>query len=387
MRNFLFSLLILLSAPLIILAQDSSTDRASELENQIKELEKKLAEVRDREKTLSSQISYMDNQIKLTTLKISEKETKIKTLEIEIASLSAQIERLESSLTSLSEILVKKVIPETYKRGDIKIFYLLFSSTRFADFLSRAKYIRAVQAYEKRLMYQTQEQKDKLSNLKEDREKKKSEAEALKKNLEGQKVILAQQKRDKEVLLEVTRNDEKRYQEMLEAARAERQAFLSILAGGGVVVKLRDIKEGEVVGAMIEGRSPCSTGTHLHFEVQKDQQPVNPVDYLKPISLSYDYNTDNIPEFLSPKGSWNWPVAEPVIVEQVFGMSYWARVLKYYGGAPHTGVDLNSKTSNLVRGVQDGTLYRGSISCGGGSLQFARVDQKDGIQTYYLHIL
>lgn len=393
MGKFLLIFLILFLTSRPSIAYDSSSEATPlrseaslNLENQIKELEGKLTEVRDREKTLFSQIGYMDNQTRLTTLRIAETEFKIKTLEEEIASLSAKIERLEGSLTSLSEILLRRIVA-TYKRGEITVFHLLFSSSGFGDFLSRAKYIRIVQLHDKRLMYEMQETKDSFNKQKELREGKKAEAENLKKTLENQKNTLARQKKDKEVLLEVTKNDEKRYREMLEAARAERQAFLNILAGGGVVAKLRDIKEGEVIGAMIEGRSPCSTGTHLHFEVQKDQQPVDPANYLKPISLSYDYDTDKIPEFLTPKGSWNWPIAEPVIVEQVFGMSYWARVLKYYGGAPHSGIDLNSETSSLVKTVQDGTLYRGSITCGGGSLQFARVDQKDGIQTYYLHIL
>ncbi|MBI4999415.1 hypothetical protein HZB97_01440 [Candidatus Gottesmanbacteria bacterium] len=196
-----------------IFAQDSSS-RYKEISDQIRELEQKLAETQAREKTLSSQISYMNNQIKLTTLKISETQAKIDQLGEEIASLSAKIDRLEESLGHLSEVLLSRIV-ETYKRGNVEFFHLLFSSGGFSDFLTRLKYIRIVQAHDKKLMFQMQETKDNYTDQKQVREEKKAEHERLKRQLEGQKAMLAQQIKDKETLLEVTRNDEKRYQELL----------------------------------------------------------------------------------------------------------------------------------------------------------------------------
>ena len=69
-------------------------------------------------------------------------------------------------------------------------------------------------------------------------------------------------------------------------------------------------------------------------------------------------------------------------------MTYYARA-GYYGGAPHTGIDLISKSSGeyAIKAVRSGTLYRGSIACGGGLLRYVRVDHKDDSEdTYYLHV-
>lgn len=376
--------LIFFFFPKIVFAQDVSS-QLKVTENQIAELEEKIFTLQKQAKTLADQINAMDSQIRLTTLKIQNTEEKIIDLETEIASVSAKIIRLENSLTALSEVLLKRIV-ETYKKGKIEPLALFFSADDFADFFRRLKYLQRMQAHDKRLMFQLQATKDDYSEQKKSLEEKKEKAEALKKQLEKYKLLLAQQKRDREVLLAVTRNDERRYQEMLAAARAEQQALLKILAGLGEVAKIGDIKAGETVGFMISGRSPCSTGTHLHFEVQLNVQPQDPARYLKNIPLNYDYDTGKIPEFVNPQGSWDWPVEEPVLIEQIYGMSYWARVFNYYGGAPHTGIDMYSQNNSRAKAVRDGTLYKGSISCGGGNLRFARVDQADGIQTYYLHI-
>lgn len=379
---FLVSLLVIL--PPQIFSEEVST-KLQDKEKQIAELEEKIVSLQKQAKTLSDQIKSMDSQIRLTGLKIEDSEEKIAGLEVEIATLSVKITGLEQSLTALSEILLKRII-QTYKKGDIEPFLLFFSSQDFADFFRRFKYLQVVQAHDKRLILAMQATKDDYGEQKRKEEEKKTKAEALKRQLEKYKLTLAQQKKDREILLEVTRNDERRYQEMLMAARAEYQALLKILAGQGEVAKIGPVKVGDIVGFMISGRSPCSTGTHLHFEVQLNGQTQDPAKYLKNVPLKYDYDTGKIPEFVNPQGSWDWPVDEPVLVEQIYGMSYWARVLNYYGGGPHTGIDMYSQGSLKIKSVGEGTLYKGSIACGGGELRFARVDQADGVQTYYLHI-
>ena len=59
----------------------------------------------------------------------------------------------------------------------------------------------------------------------------------------------------------------------------------------------------------------------------------------------------------------------------------------WYGGGPHTGIDMYSSASSAVIAVHDGTLYSGGISCGGGTLHYKKVDHGDGTSSYYLHIL
>lgn len=340
-------------------------------QKEIEELEKKIVELEHQEKTLSSQISYMETQIKLTSLKISQTEEQIRVL-------SEKISRLEVSLDSLAQVLDRRIVA-TYKKGSIDPLSLFFSSRRFSEFVARFKYLKVMQAHDRKLLFSMEETRTNY-------DEQKKEIEKLKAKLESQKRLLAQQKKDKEYLLEVTRADEKRFREMLASARAEQAAIERILAGQGEVAEVGPVKVGETIGSYILGASACSTGTHLHFEVVKDGSNQNPAGFLKNASLMFE---DNVASFV-PSGSWDWPITEPVRITQEYGNTFWAR-LGWYRGGPHTGIDMVSGTfespgPRTVKSVKDGTLFRGSIPCGGGTLRYARVDQADGIQTYYLHL-
>ena len=383
----IFLATLVLSFARVVFAQ-SPDERYSKVAQQIKQLEEQIAQAQSTQKTLASQIASFDNQIQLTTLRIDQARQKIAQLETDIGNLSQKIVRLEDSLVKITDLLLKRIV-ETYeqskKQNDVE---LLFSSQSFAQLVARYRYVQLVQANDKKLLIQMQATKNNYQEQKSTLEDKQAEVEAAKKDLEKHQATLAQQKKDKEYLLEVTKNDEKRYQQLLSSAKAEQQALLQILAGGNVV-KEGPVNTGDTVGFTIAGASGCSTGNHLHFEVRKNGELVNPATMLKSISLAYDGDPDQIGS-VSPQGSWDWPIAEPVIIEQGFGMTSFAK-LGAYGGGPHTGVDLfisniSSSVGIRVRAVAAGTLYRGSVQCRNGVLPFARIDQSDGVQTYYLHI-
>ena len=218
-----------------VLAQEEEK-KIEDLKKQIEKYEQKLIETQSKAKTLSSQITYMNTQITLTGLQIQETLEKIEKLATEIVSLSEKIERLEGSLTSVSEILLNRIV-STYKTGKVPPVYLLFSSEGFSDLLLRAKYLRIAQLHDKKLMIQMQSTKDNFSAQKDLREEKKEEQESLKAKLEIQKQALAQQKKDKENLLNVTKGEEREYQKLLAAAKAEIESLkeFSHKQSGGIL--------------------------------------------------------------------------------------------------------------------------------------------------------
>jgi peptidoglycan hydrolase CwlO-like protein len=358
------------------------TDELKKITEEIEKTQKLLDETQQKKITLKNEIAYQDNQIKLTTLKIQETEGKIKVLQAEIESLTQKIEKLDISLDYLTELLIRKIV-KTYKASSVNPTTILFSSQNFAQFVARYKYLRIAQENDRKIMLALETARTNYDDQKNLKEEKQREQEELKTKLETQKATLAQQKKQKEKLLEITQNDEVRFQQILAAARSELEAIQSIIAGKGTETDVGPVKEGERIASVIVGLSPCSTGTHLHFEVSVGGAHQNPANYLKPISVSWDNAPDGPFSF---SGSWIWPMDEPIRITQGYGMTYYADRLKYYGGAPHSGLDMDADNKG-VKSVKPGKLSRGSIGCGGGTLRYVKVDHDDSdIDTYYLHV-
>lgn len=347
--------------------------------------EGKINEARGAKVTLSNTISILNGQIQVQQLKINQTESEVGKLESEIQVLLGRIEGLDLSLDQLSEVLVKRVT-ENYKQSHTNPLMLIVSQGRLGEFLKQWKYLKLTEQQTASAMERAESQRLDYDNQKTLKEEKQQELEAKQKELESQRLVLDKQKGEQEYLLKETQNNEAKYQAELAKTLAELEAIQSIIAGNGNESEVRSVNEGDQIASIIAGASACSTGTHLHFEVVKDSSHRDPAGYLRSIDAEWSNSPDSAFGF---GGSWNWPMNNPARITQGYGMTYYARVKRAYGGAPHTGMDMVSKTYGdyTVKAVKSGKLYRGSIPCGGGLLRYVRVEhQEEGISTYYLHV-
>ncbi|MFZ5376943.1 MAG: hypothetical protein ACOZAN_04750 [Patescibacteria group bacterium] len=346
--------------------------------------EAKITESKNASNSLKNTINILNGQISLQELQIDQTLAEITKLTNEINELVQRINGLSLSLDKLTNILIER-IRSNYKFGRQPKVFALFSSDSFGDFTQQLKYLDAAQLQTASAMKRAESQRLVFNDQRLLKEKKQAELESKQKLLETQRAQLNKQKSEQQFLLNETKNNEARYQQELAKTLAELQAIQNIIAGNSNEGEVRDVKEGEVIASVIPGVSACSTGTHLHFEITKDGVTRDPSSYLQAASITWSNSPDSPFGF---NGGWPWPLNDPAIVTQGYGMTYFARVRRAYGGAPHTGIDILSKNGNLaVKAVRDGKLYRGSISCGGGLLRYVRVEHKeDGINTYYLHV-
>lgn len=329
----------------------------------------KISTLQNQANTLKNQVAQFDAQIRLTTLKITQTEEKISLLD-------GRIDQLEVSLVSLTKAFSSRAV-ETYKLSKFENnFAFIMSATDINDAVNRFHYLSKIQEEDRSLLARLTEAQTSYKGEKVDQEDLQKELEQQKKNLGNQKLSKAQ-------LLQITKNDEKKYQNLLSKARAEIEAIQSIVAGLGKETEVGKVSEGNRIASVIPGPSACSSGGHLHFEVVKDKAHQNPVSYLSNKSVSWDNSPDGQFSF---SGSWQWPIGEPIRITQGYGMTYYAANLRYYGGGPHTGIDMINPGDYNVKAVKPGTLYLGSIICGSGNLRYVHVRQDDGFDTYYLHI-
>lgn len=358
-------------------AQDTS--KLDELNRKIQEYSAQISRLQSQASTLSNEIAQFDARIRLAELKIDQTQG-------QITLLSGRIDQLEVSLDNLSAAFNSRV-GETYRLARLEDSpIILFVSKNVSQAVSKFHYLQRIQEADQKLI-------DRLDSAKTTYTEQKSELQELERELSEQKAELDRQKAAKASLLAVTRNDEKRYQQLLSAAQAEYEAIQAIVAGKGDETEVGHVNAGDRIASIIQGPSCNSSGAHVHFIVSKGGSTENPFNYLKP---GIDHKNCSGPgecsegDPFNPSGSWDWPINPTIKYSQGYG-STWAVRNTWVGRiySFHNGIDINSESSPEVKSVQPGTLYRGSFSGANGCrLRYVRVkhDSADGIDTYYLHI-
>lgn len=362
-----------------IYAQEENLDSKK---NEIEELQKKLEEIKGQKQTLAQTISYLNTKIQLTEREINQTQNEIDILEAEIESLLGKIGLLDVNLDKISEVLLNR-IAASYKNNRNEPIFLVLLTNGFQDFFRKYKYLKVSQQHDREVIFALEEARSNYDQQKQIKEQKQAEVEALQSKLLEQKAAIDQQKDQKQAALRVTKNDEKRYQDQLATALAELEAIQGIIAGKGSETKVGSVSEGDKIASVIPSVSACSTGAHLHFEVVQSENRINPASFLSNKSVEWDNDPDGPFSFT---GSSRWPIADPVRITQGYGMTFYASTMRYYGGAPHTGLDMVNSSNYNVFAVKNGTLFRGAITCGGGTLRYVRVEHGGGLDTYYLHI-
>lgn len=348
----------------------------------IEYLTNKKNEASSQVKSLSSEIAVMDNQISLTEARIAATEQQIELLQDDIDITEEKISSSEVDIDKISKALLNRA-KASYEYGDIEAWQIILTAESIENFFTRLKYLKMIQYYDQKNVLAAEQSRVNYSNQQNILAEKQNEAKALSAQLESYNNQLEQEKGSKSALLEITKNDEARYQKLIAQVQAER----AIVFGGGKDVFMRDVPQGETIGNIASwNASPgCSTGPHLHFEVGKNGSLEDPNNYLSPTSFQYanNYNSD-LYRSINPRGDLPWPLNAPIQINQGFGAQPNS---SFYGPSGHTGIDMNSLSSSSVKSVKEGKLYGGSYQCKSGPLYYAKVEHSDGLITWYLHVI
>ncbi len=377
-------------------------DQLEKLQDQQSSLKKSLSNEEYQQLTLQEKITYITNQVAQT-------EKVIKTLEVEIAANDVSIKLLEKDITekedyisllshetTILEKTVKQRITESYKYSFVGAFEIFLDVKNFSNAIRRTKYLITTRSQDIKSL---EEYTGKITDLKEEEdeltkqkaqlqlqrnkiEEEKLELAEERNNLESQKIeksrLLAESKAKEEALLQAIR----KYKDLQKKLDAEILEYINTHMSS--IVNSGPVYKGDVIGYVYPGASACSTGSHLHFGIDKNS------------SGYFSANVNPFPTYLTWGGGsgiigwdgWNWPyvysknyqvpIAGTVIMTQDYHSGYAIDLSKPGGSA-----------NAPVLATDNGTLWRGIDKC---KQNYAIIvhnktsSYKYGYRTIYVHL-
>ncbi len=195
-----------------------------------------IAETQSKANTLKNTISVLNGQVQIQQLQINQTLAEIQQLEKEITELGTRIDGLEISLDRMTNLLVERV-NANYRHGNDDPILLMLASNSLSDFMSQLKYLKIAQKHVSEVMAKAENQRLTYDQQKSLKEEKQAEIEQKRITLQQQQNQLASQKQEQQQLLNVTQNDEAKYQKLLSQAQAEVASLKNYAQskGGGTV--------------------------------------------------------------------------------------------------------------------------------------------------------
>lgn len=322
--------------------EEKISDRQKEiekLEEDIQRFRSNLKETRAEANSLKKEIEQID----LTGQKLG---TEINLTQKQIGGVSQNILGINSDIKTKEEkmaddkIILAKTLRIINEASQSSLPEIIFGEEQFATAWREIDRLSRLNQSVDNHYWSLQDLKTQLEHTKQVKEREKQQLAGLQQQLSDQKVIVDQNKQQKTEVLEVTKNKEANYQQLL-ADRLE---------------KKRQV-ENEI--AAIEAQ------------------------------MTADIKPGSLPKIGSaPLG---WPVV-PVVITQYFGNTTFAsQHAAVYGGKGHNGVDFDGETGDPIKSAASGVVIGTGdtdATCQGASFgKWVLIGHQDlGLSTLYAHL-
>jgi murein DD-endopeptidase MepM/ murein hydrolase activator NlpD len=317
---------------------EDSGSRLLEIEKEIAKFEQDLKVVGSEKQTLQRAINQLVLERKKVQAEISRTENLISSTDLEINKLILEISKTTRSIEQI-ESAIGEIIRSEYKDGDVSMVELMLQKNQLSDFWETFEAHETVRNSMTAKVSELLTLKKLLDENRETNTDKRSELLSLKSQYRDQNSVLSNNQAEQADLLEVTRNEERGYQQIISQKQKDRES---------IIKELRDFE------------------SKLKF-------------FLDPNTIP----TPGTPVF-------QWPLKN-VIITQYFGGSEFAkRNPGIYGGrAYHPGIDLGTPRGTTLYAPLAGTVRAtGNTDAVPGCYSWGKwtlIDHANGLSTLYAH--
>ncbi len=217
----------------------SGSDKVVEINEYIESCAKKINSLKNEQNSLKQALATINSKINLTQGQINQTDAQIKAVEKEIEILGGVIDKVNESSGLLSKIYIARV-QESYRRIRTNQENLFFASNDFSDYFSKLKYLNTVKSKDQLILAELEKSRQDYDSRRAAKQEKQKEIENLKKKMLEQKKSLDDQLKEKQNLLNITANDEKKYQKLQSDAKAQLAAIRRFVSNNGGATILKD---------------------------------------------------------------------------------------------------------------------------------------------------
>jgi murein DD-endopeptidase MepM/ murein hydrolase activator NlpD len=317
---------------------ENRNSRLAGIEAEIAKFESDLEIVGSEKQTLQSAINRLELERKKVNADISKTENLITSTDLEINKLILEIGSTERDVVGI-EAAIGSIIRSEYKANDKTLIELLLQHDKLSEFWNTFETYENVRDTLSAKVSELNSFHALLEEKRTENENKRDNLSSLRNQYTDQNEVLVNNKYEQAELLEVTKSEEKNYQQLLASRKISQEQILK---------ELRDFES----------------------------------------KLQFILDPNTIPQAGTPV--FAWPLTNIVITQYFGGTEFAARNASVYGGrAYHPGIDLGTARGTPIHAPLTGTVRAsGNTDAVPGCFSWGKwtlIDHSNGLATLYAH--
>lgn len=313
---------------------DAAEKKKQELQEEQKDLEKKLDNIQQFTEDVNKYVKTLDMQMTNLLDSIDENKEEMKAIREEIQEVNEEYEKAQSLQQEQYEGM-KAHIKYMYENSDNNYLVYLMKSLSLADFLSREEYVEKVTNYDKVLLNRYQQVLDEVTLAQQKAQEKQKEVTATKNSLKYEKEKVQQLSQEKTRQIKV-------YQGLISDNKQNVASYAAQIAA----------QEREIEGILQQNRDNISAR-------EKDGDTV---------------------QVMPTTGEYAWPLPVSGRITSTFG---YRKAPTAGASSYHKGVDIAVNTGTNVLACKEGKVVTAAYSSSAGN--YVAVYHGGGIYSYYMH--